>query len=379
MRKILKILAAVAILCIIYCFAEQGVMLRVIHSWVQNHFGDLTGADQSVEWLVAFATLALIRLVRWRRMMLAPFTGGTKALLGLAAICLAAAGALKFTDARILFDSSGNPRQSYIETVDGPVIQDAPPGSIDPGTGLLRQALTADVLRAINIRKSNSKVAGRRDPNEYFNASDGKNKVWFVEGSCEIRNEDGYDDRGRKLVPATAGMVDSCEKLRAAAEEQQKREAEQQSRRDLVDQRRARLHQFQEIGTYTAAGRYTVIDGVKIVFEQCDVLRHETRIKFRIANPGADGQSGNLSGGRFAFSLLSGDGTETQPSSMHRVQGMIAIAEQGDALLAPNPGESGQLVVEFQRDSESGGFAIAINHAVAFVNPAAHIVSFRSF
>ncbi|HUN86660.1 MAG TPA: hypothetical protein VMU48_19930 [Terracidiphilus sp.] len=379
MRNLLKILAVIAIVCVVYVLVERGVMSSWIHVWVQYHFGDLTGSDQTVGWLVTLAILALTRLVRWRRLMLAPLTGGTKAVLGFATICLAAAGAMKFTNARILFDSSGNPRQSYVETVYGPVIQDAPPGSIDPKTGLKRQALTADVLRAIDIGKSQSKDTTGRDPNHYFSASDGKYKVWFVEGSCEIRNEDGYDDRGQRLIPATAELVDHCEKLQAEAEEQRKREAQQQARRDLLEQRWKRRHEFQEIGTYTAAGRFTVIDGVKIAFEQCEVLRHLTRLKFRIANLGTNGQFGNPPGGRFEFSLLNSDGTETRQSGIHRVQGLIAIFGQDNDLLSSAPGESAQVVVDFQRDSESGGFAIAINHAVAFTNPASHIVNFRQF
>jgi hypothetical protein len=56
---------------------------------------------------------------------------------------------------------------------------------------------------------------------------------------------------------------------------------------------------------------------------------------------------------------------------MHRVQGVIAMAAQEGVLFAPDPSQSGRLVVEFQRDSESGGFAIAINHAISFANPRA--------
>jgi hypothetical protein len=379
MKTVLKVLAAVAALYVAYAVAARGLMLNWIHDWVQNHFGDLTGADQTVGWLVALALLALIRLVRWRPLVMAPLTGGAKSLLGFAAICLGAAGILKFTNARIPFGPDGDAHQSYVETIDGPQILDAPPGGIDPKTGLPRLALTAEALRAITISKNNNNGVAHTDPNHYFSASDGKYKVWFMEGSCEMRSAAGFDDRGRKLVPATAELVDRCEKLRTETDRKRKAEAERQSRREAQEQHRARRREFQEIGDYTAAGRFTVIDGVKITFESCEVLRHQTRIKFRIAHLPADGESVNFAGGRFEFSLLNSDGTETRSIGLHRVQGVIASAAQDGILLAPEPGASGRVVVEFQRDSESGGFAIAINHAVAFANPAGHIVTFRPF
>jgi hypothetical protein len=379
MRKLLKLLAAVAILYVVYFFTERTLVLRWIHGWVQDHLGDLTGADQTVAWLVALALLALSRLVRWRQWLLAPLTGGAKSVLAFAAICLAAAGALKFTSARMLFDSSGNPRQSWIETTDGPITLDAPPGGIDAKTGLLRKPLDAETLRAIKIGKTTNGNAANSDPNRYFNARDGKYKVWFVAGTCQTRDAEGYDDRGRKLLPATPELVDSCERLHAEAEQQRRSDAERQSRRQLLEQQKTRQHEFQEIGTYTAAGRYTVIDGTKLAFEECVVLRRETRLKFRLARLGADAESGGTTKGRFEFSLLNSDGTETRSTSLRRVQGMVTVASDSAGLLPQDPGESGWVVVEFQRDSESGGFAIAINHAVAFSNPAGHIVAFRRF
>jgi len=66
MRTILKFLAAAAILYLGYLLVGQAVMLGWIHGWVQDHYGDLTGADRTVGWLVALAVFALIRLVRWR-------------------------------------------------------------------------------------------------------------------------------------------------------------------------------------------------------------------------------------------------------------------------------------------------------------------------
>lgn len=378
MKTILKVLAVIGVLYVVYAFAARGLMLGWIHDWVQNHFGDLTGADQTVGWLVALALFALIRLVRWRPLVLAPLTGGAKSLLGFAGISLAAAAVVKFTNARIPFDPGGAARQSYVETIDGPQILDAAPGGIDPKTGLPRLPLTAEALRAITISKNNNGVA-HPDPNHYFSASDGKYKLWFVPESCETRSAAGFDDRGRKLLPATAELVDRCEKLQADADRKRKAEAEKQSRREAQDHRRARRREFQEIGDYTAAGRFTVIDGVKITFEACEVLRHQTRIKFRITHLAVDGESVTPAGGRFEFALLSSDGTEMRSSAIHRVQGVIATDAQEGVLLAPDPGMSGRVVVEFQRDSEAGGFAIAINHAVAFANPAGHIVSFRTF
>jgi hypothetical protein len=284
---------------------------------------------------------------------------------------------VKFTDARLLFDSAGNPRQSYIETLDGPLIVDAPPGGIDVKTGLIRKPLTADKLRAINIGKT-SKRGATGDSNHYFNAHDGGNKVWFVQGSCEARNAEGFDDRGRRLVPATAEWVEHCEDLRAQAEQRRQKDAEKQARRELYQKQKARKREFREIGVYTAIGRFTVLDGVKITFEECVVLRHETRLKFRVSRL-RDVEAPAVGVPRFEFSLLNADGTETRASSLHRIQGMIAITSQDRALLPPNPGESGRAVVEFQRNSESGGFAIAVNSAVVFSNPSGHIVRFRKF
>lgn len=379
MGKVLKALLALALLFLGYLAAERGLMLHWIHTWVQDHFGDITGADQTVGWLVALALLSLVRLVRWRPLLLAPLTGGAKSVLAFAAICLAAAGVLKFTNARMLFDSTGNPRQSWIETIDGPVMLDAPPGGIDAKTGLLRKPLDAETLRAISIGKNSANNGARGDSNRYFNARDGKYKVWFIEGTCQTRDAEGYDDRGHKLLPATAELVERCEKLQADAEQQRRNEAERQSRRELLEQQKTRRHEFQDIGTYAATGRYTVIDGIKFAFEECVVLRHETRLKFRLATLGTDAESGGFTRGRFEFSLLNGDGSETRSSSLHRVQGMVTVASDSASLLPPDPGESGWVVVEFQRDNESGGFAVAINHAVAFSNPAGHIVAFRKF
>ncbi len=379
MKTILKVLVVFGVLYVLYTFAARGLMLDWIHDWVQNHFGDLTGADQTVGWLVALALFALIRLVRWRPLVLAPLTGSSKPLLGFAGICLATAGVVKFTNARIPFGPGGAARQSYVETIDGPKILDAAPGGLDPKTGLPRLALTSEALRAITISKNNNNGAVPIDPNHYFSASDGKYKVWFVPDTCQTRSAAGFDDRGRKLLPATAEMVDRCEKVQADADRKHEADVERQARREAQDKRRARRREFQEIGDYTAAGRFTVIDGVKITFEACEVLRHQTRIKFRVTHLAADNESVAPARGRFEFALLNSDGTETRPSAMHRVQGVITTAALEIVLLPPDPGASGRVVVEFQRDSEASGFAIAINHAVAFANPAGHIVSFHPF
>jgi hypothetical protein len=353
-------------------------MLGWIHGWVQDHYGDLTGADRTVGWLVALAVFALIRLVRWRPVLAAPVTGRTRSLLAFAGICLAAAGALKFTNARMLFDSAGNPRQSYIETPEGAVIVDAPPGGIDAKTGLIRKALTAEKLRAINIARIGEKDGASGDANHYFNPHDGGTKVWFVQGTCETRASEGYDDRGRKLIPATAELVDRCEKLQAEAERQRESAAQKQARKEFVERRKARRHEFQEIGTYTTAGRFTIIDSIKFVFEGCEVLRRETRLKFRIANLG-NAESGTVSNAGFEFTLLNSDGSETRARGVRRIQGVVDSTAQERTLLPPGPGESGRIVIEFERDSESGGFAIAINHAVAFANPGGHTVAYRKF
>lgn len=78
-----------------------------------------------------------------------------------------------------------------------------------------------------------------------------------------MRSAAGFDDRGRKLLPATTELVDCCEILQADADRKRKAEGETQSRREAQDQRGARRREFREIGKYTAAGRFTVIDHVR--------------------------------------------------------------------------------------------------------------------
>jgi hypothetical protein len=67
--------------------------------------------------------------------------------MALAVACLAGAATLKDVNAGLKFDQSGNPTQSVIETANGPVIVEAPPGGTDRTTGLTRKPLTAEKPR----------------------------------------------------------------------------------------------------------------------------------------------------------------------------------------------------------------------------------------
>ena len=277
---------------------------------------------------------------------------------------------------RSRFTAKGEPAISFIETAEGPVVSDLPPGGIDRRTGLRRQPLTVDMLRAIEMEK-NRKDKAQPDTSKYFNARDGRNKVWFPVDSCEARSTPGYDDRGRKLEPATAEKVDKCEKERAETERLHKEKADRQARQARRAEQAARRKEFRETGRYIAEGRFAMIDGVKIVLEETVVLKDQTRVRFRIAN--IRDEQKTYSDSKFEFGLVNGEGRQTRSSSVRRVQGALAIAGDG-SLVLPVPGERGWVVVEFARNCEdSGGFALMINNTIAFSKPGEHTVRFTRF
>lgn len=374
MWKVLKVVVAVAILIAIVMIAGSLQTFHWVQGRVRDDLGDYTGADPTVSWLLAAGVFCLVYLIPWRSLVFSSVTGRAKTLVPLAAAFIASAGTLKFAKSELLrFTPQGDPAISFIETAEGPVISDLPPGGIDRRTGLRRQPLTVDMLRAIEMEK-NRKDKGQPDTNIYFNARDGRNKVWFPVDSCEARDTPGYDDRGRKLVPATAEKVDKCEKERAETERLRKEKADRQARRA---EQAARRKEFRETGRYIAEGRFTMIDGVKIVLEETVVLKDQTRVKFRIAN--IRDELKTYSESKFEFGLVNGEGQQTRSSVVRRVQGAVAIAGDG-SLVLPVPGERGWIVVEFARNCEDGGgFALMINNTIAFSKPGEHTVRFIRF
>lgn len=377
MWKIFKIVLAVAILCLLLVFAGSAKTLFSVHTWVRDYLGDLTGTDPTVTWLIAGAVFALVCLVPWRLLLFAPVTGRPKPLIALAAACLAGAAALKVMNARLKFDPSGRPRQSVIETSSGPVIVDAPPGSTDRTTGLTRKPLTAEMLRFINLRNGSGTTT---DTNKYFNVWDGKNKIWFVHGTCEIRGMAGYDDHGRPLEPATPERVDQCEKLQAESDRWRTQEAAAKERRELREEEKSRRLRFQPIGRYIASGHFATLDGIRFFFDECVVLDDRLNLKFRVINVRGESETAADVSPRFEFSIFNENGTETRSTILRRVQGTVIVNAPDGLLVAPAPGETGWFVAEFKRDSKSAGtFAIVINGVVAFNHPSSHIVSFREF
>src|SRR5262249_41849082 len=124
-------------------------------------------------------------------------------------------------------------------------------------------------------------------------------------------------------------------------------------------------------------GRYVVIDGIKVVYEESLVLKNKTNIRFRIANI-RDAEKTYVEP-KFEFGLLTGDGEQIRPSAVRRVEGTVGVAGDG-SLILPGPGERGWVVAEFPRDCETGtGFALMIADMVAFTRPGEHTVRFRPF
>ncbi len=376
MQKAFRVITVMAVVLAILMIVVNVRMFNWVHGLVRDYLGDVTGTDPAVSWLVAVAVFALVCTVPWRSLLFAQVTGRPKPLITLAVASIAAAGALKLMNARFAFNHRGEPTRSFIETPQGRIILDEPPGDVDRKTGLVRQTLTPEVLRSITLEKKRKEVAKIRS-NRFFSPNDGKPIAWFERGTCKIHDADGYDDFGQKLEPATSAKVEECNKLFAEAEEKRKQETAAQERRALREQQDARRKRFQEVGRYVAEGRYVTIDHIKFTFEECLVLRHVTQIKFRIANVRDEQEAETDS--RFEFGLVDNAGAQTRPNAIRRVQGVVAIAADG-ALVPPGPGERGWIVVEFTRDSDSGaGFGLMINNAIAFSRPAEHIVRFRQF
>lgn len=376
MWRVFKTALVVAILFVLLMVAGSAKTLLSLHTWVRYYFGDLTGADPAVAWLMAGAVFALVCLVPWRIVLFAPVTGRPKPLIALAAACLAGAATLKVVSTRLRFDLSGNPMQSVIETTDGPVIVDAAPGGTDRKTGLTRKPLTAEILRSMTLNKG--PAGSTTDTNKYFSVWDGKNKVWFVHGTCEIRKMAGYDDRGRPLEPASAERVDYCEKLQFEADRRRNQQAAAVARRERRDEEKSRRLRFQPIGRYIASGRFITLDGIRFYFDECVVLHDELHLKFRVVNGRDDAEIATDANTRFEFSIFNENGTEMRSELLKRIQGTVKVID--GFLVVPGPGESGWFVVEFKRDSKTAGtFAIVINGMVAFNRPSSHIVSFHRF
>ena len=129
-----------------------------------------------------------------------------------------------------------------------------------------------------------TKEKGEPCLNKYFSPNDGKPIAWFERDSCKAHAVDGYDDYGQKLESATREKVLTCKNLHADAELKSKQQAAAQERLDRREQQAARRKRFQDIGRYIAEGRFGSLDGYEIALEECLVLRHETHLKFRIAN-----------------------------------------------------------------------------------------------
>jgi hypothetical protein len=378
MWRIFKTVLAAAILFVLLMVAGSAKTLFSLHTWVRDYLGDLTGTDPTVARLMAGAIFALVCLVPWRRLLFAPVTGRPKPLIALAVACLAGASTLKVVNARLKFDESGNPRQSVIETPNGPVIVDAAPGGTDRTTGLTRKPLTAEILRSISL--GNGPGGTTVDTNKYFSVFDGKNKAWFVHGTCELRRMNGYDDRGQPLEPATAERVDQCEKIQVEADRRHRQQAAAQEQRERREEVKSRRLRFQSIGRYVASGHFTTLDGIRFFFDECIVLDDELHLKFRVVNVRDDSQISADANSRFEFSIFNESGTETRSKRLRRVQGTVAVNAVDGFLVAPSPGETGWFVVEFKRDNKTAGtFAIVINGMVAFNRPSSHVVSFHRF
>lgn len=376
MWKIFKVVAVVGFFFAVLMVAGSVRTFNWVHGLVRNYLGDFFGTDPAVSWLAALGVFALVCLIRWRSLVFAPVTGRPKPLITLAVASFAGAGALKVMNARFPFNQQGQPTQCWIESVEGRVILDLPPGSVDRKTGLACQALTPEILRSISLEKKRTEKAGASD-NKYFSPNDGKPIAWFERDSCRMHTADGYDDLGQKLEPATKAKVESCEKARAEAERRSKAKAERDGRQAQLAEQAARQKTFRDIGRYIAQGRFVVIDGIKVVYEESVVLKSQTNVKFRIANIRDEQKTYPES--KLEFGLLTGDGRQTRPSVVRRVEGSVAIAVDGSFVL-PGPGERGWIVAEFPRECETGtGFALMINNAVAFTKPGEHTVRFQRF
>ena len=323
MWKIFRVVLAVAMLFALLMVAGSVRTFRWVHGLVRYYVGDITGADPIVSWLFALAVFALVCLIPWRSLLFAPLRARPKPLIILAVACFAGAVTLNRINARLPSDQQGKPKS-----------------------------------------------------NNYFDFKTGTPKAWFLPGTCETRDRDGYDDLGRKLEPATSEKVESCGKLRSEADRRLKQQAEAQQRRERREQQNARKQRFQEIGRYLAVGRWVEIDGLKFVLEEVVVMRHETYIKFRVVNV-RDEQTPTSNSSGFDFGLVNSEGSRTRSSAIRRVQGAVSVADS--SLVTPRPGDHGWIAVEFARDSDSGPFGVLINSAVAFTNPAGHIVRFTPF
>lgn len=375
MWKILRVVLSVALLLALVMAVGSVRTFNWVHGLVRNYFGDFLGGDPAVSWLAAVAVFALVCLVPWRSLVFAPVTGRPKPLITLAVAGFAGAGAVKVMNARFPFNPQGQATQCWIETAEGRVVLDLPPGSVDRKTGLVCQALTPEVWRSISLEMKR-KEKGEPGLNKYFSPNDGKPIAWFERDSCKTHAVDGYDDYGQKLEPATREKVLACNKLLADVELKRKQQAATQERRERREQQAARRKRFQDIGRYIAEGRFVTLDGYKIVLEECLVLRHETHLKFRMVNI-RDEQKAYANSG-FAFGLVNGAGVKTRSAVVRLVQGNVGIAGDG-SLVPPAIGERGWFIVEFARDSETGTFGILINNTVAFSRPTDHVVSFRGF
>jgi len=229
------------------------------------------------------------------------------------------------------------------------------------------------VARAIEL-EGKRRGSGAPSEHRYFSEYDGKPVAWFERDSCVARGSPGYDDLGQELEPATKEKVMACRAFFADLERKGRQQAEAQARREEQQKRAARRRRFQEIGRYIARGNFVVRDGYKIVFEECLVLRYETRLKFRIANL-RDPAKKYVDAG-FAFGLMSTAGAKSQMLAVRRIHGAVGVAGDG-TLIPPGLGEIGSFTAEFSRDSESGTFMIMVNDILAFAKPADHIVGFR--
>jgi hypothetical protein len=322
-----------------------------VNELVKEYGYDTLGADPRVSFLVALALFALIALLPWKSVLFAPLTGNRKGLLILMVVALALAGLLKVIGQR-----------SWIETLDGPVIIYAPPGSMDRATGLVSRPLDADVLRAIRIWRTVPRNVGAG--NKYFSQYDGKPKTWFVSGTCESRPADGYDDRGRKLEPATSEKVEACEAQRVAAE---KKAAQSDAT--------ARRAKFERVGVYRMAGRWVMVDSIVYVLEEVVVLRESLRLKFRIRNT-EDAETVPSAREALRIGIVTAHGELISATSVRRIEGAVEH-DQGGRAFPPAPGQAGSIDVELRRRPESGAFLIVINDATAFSRVSTHIRSFR--
>lgn len=379
MWKFIQTVLVVAILSLLVLIVAGNVhTLFSLHRWVRDYLGHLTGTDPAVAWLMAGALFALACLVPVRVLIFALVTGRPKPLIALTAACLAGAITLKTLNGGFKFDQFGNPTSSVSPTANGPVIDDAPPGSVDRGTGYKRKPLTAEILQGIKL--VNGPGGTTTESNKIFNWWDGENKVWVLPGTCETRKIGGFDDRQRPLEKPTPEWADQCQKLQVEADRRRSQQAAAQERRDLQEEAKSRQRRFQPIGLYIAKGNFATHDGMRFFFHESVVLHDELHLKFRVVNVRSDSEIAMDANSRFEITIFNEKGTKTRSKLLRRVQGTISINAVDGFLVAPGRGETGWFVAEFNRDSATAGtFAIAINGDVAFNRPSDHIVKFGKF